>query len=148
MSQIIQLNNINTGNHLAIKITPIMDYEFNTRYLKAYATNNGLDENIVWEDITNALLNKEDYYFKNKTKTSDNGAISMKVELDYSDNIEINVGNSNSFSFNNIEVMFDNNCIYSLKELIKNKSFILSSVSGSEECEIDLNCTNEVVENG
>ena len=148
MSQNIQLNNINTGNHLAIKITPIMDYEFNTRYLKAYATNNGLDENIVWEDITNVLLNKEDYYFKNKTKTRDNGAISMKVELDYSDNIEINVGNSNSFSFNNIEVMFDNNCIYSLKELIKNKSFILSSVCGSEECEIDLNCTNEVVVNG
>lgn len=148
MSQSIQLNNINTGSSLAIKITPIMNYEFNTKYLKAYATNNGLDENIVWEDITESLLNKEDYYFKNKSKTNESGAISIKIELDYSDGVVINTSNSGLFSYNNTEVMFDDNCMYSLKELINIKDFELNTTSNLNECEVNLNYMNEVIVDG
>lgn len=145
MSQSIQLNSINTGNKLALKITPIMDYEFNTKYLKAYASNNALDENIVWEDITEVLLNKEDYYFKNKSKTNENGAISIKIELDYTDGIITNIVNSSLFNYDGTYVIFDNNCVHSLKEIIIEKEFIINTTNSLTECEINLNKINEVI---
>lgn len=145
MSQSIQLNSINTGSSLALKITPVMNYEFNTKYLKAYATNNALDENIVWEDITESLLNKKDYYFKNKSKTNENGAISIKIELEYVDGVIINIETSDLFDYNNTEVIFDKDGVHSLNHYIVEKTFELNATSNLEECEINLNKINEVI---
>lgn len=145
MSQSIQLNSINTGSSLALKITPVMNYEFNTKYLKAYATNNALDENIVWEDITEVLLNKEDYYFKNKSKTNENGAISIKIELEYVDGVIINIETSDLFDYNNTEVIFDKDGVHSLNHYIIEKEFIINTTNSLTECEINLNKINEVI---
>ena len=50
-----------------------------------WVCNNANDENPTWEDCTNEVKSNLAHVFENKTKTAENWAINIKVEIDASD---------------------------------------------------------------
>lgn len=64
--------------------------------LQVLATNNGASENVVWEDITNAVLNGNRYTFSN---TTGEPAIDIKVIIFKNNSTKVNKLHGFGFSF-------------------------------------------------
>lgn len=48
---------------------------------KVFVTNNGLDEEPVWEDATEAVFRKQSYVFQNSSKTASTWAVNVRYEI-------------------------------------------------------------------
>lgn len=146
MNQSITTKPIETSK-IAIKITPIINSDFTSSYFKAYATNNAYDENIIWEDMTKEILNKEPYFFKNKTFSNNENkvGISIKFIIEYLDSIKTIFANELSFIYDNTKVEFNNDgCI--LKEINTTDSFTINSTSNLYEYNLEFLVSNDLSE--
>lgn len=56
---------------------------------KLWVCNNGFDDNPTWEDATQAYLNKQAYYFQNRTKTAEKWGVSFKYEVQANDSLGV-----------------------------------------------------------
>jgi hypothetical protein len=88
-----------TGSNLAKKIILSIDKSLTETYFKIYVCNNGNDSIPTWEDCTQSVKNKEYYVFENKSKTALNGAIIVKMVIEYSDILNINSLTSTNYIY-------------------------------------------------
>lgn len=150
MSKSVITKSQDTGTNLAKKIIITIDKQLDNEYYRVYVCNNGNDTIPTWEDCTEATINKEYYSFVNTTKTSEIGAIMVKVMLDYNNVLNINLTTSSDYLFNINYIILDNEGM-SVINKITLKDFILEPTNklwyeyelvDANECE---SITNEVV---
>lgn len=144
MSESIITSLKDTGVNLATKIALKINKQLTETYLKIYVCNNGNDDNPTWEDCTNKV-NNQYHVFTNNTKTAPNGAIMIKMEIDYSKTFNINKETEIDYTFtaNYIIVGNDGMTMYDKIEL---KDFTRESSLGLwNECILAISSDYESV---